>query len=592
MNLLLKLLCLLFPLFSVACTTLPPEDATLVVSNVTVIDPDRRDILPDRDVYLVDDRIAAILPHREERKPGLREIDGRERFLVPGLMDMHVHVAHPMFSDSSLPLFLANGVTGVREMSGDCWEPRGDIFACIDDYRELQAKIENGEQPGPRLLQLSSAIVRGELEAYPPHVPEGAADFVTPDNRREARELVTYLDERGVDFIKTYNWLSADAFHELLDAAAEHDLAVAGHVPLSVSSLDAVRHGLRSIEHARTLPYECSELADSLHAEAQARIDGARNEWYSNVELERQAMETFDLETCDNLMDALAAAGAWYVPTHETREMDAMAGKAAYRDDPRLEFVDPGLLSFWQRDLESTAGKGAEAAAVHQRFFEHGLALTGKAHRIGIRIMAGTDANDTMSIPGFSLHDELEHLAAAGLDEMDVLRTATTNPAEFLGRLDDFGGISAGRKADLVLLERNPLEDIRNTTSIEAVIIDGRVMSRGDLDTLLENVRAAGQRPWWADIAIVDVPASRLASFAGTYRLPSNGLEIVVRLEEGSLHAAAPGMPEVKLYPESPTRFFFREDPTRFEFTEMVDGTPQGLELTWSNGRSEVAQRQ
>lgn len=482
----------LFPILMLGCAADPePREVDLVISSVTVIDPESRSVRPNQDVYIDDGRIVAIDHARPSATySAKRAVHGGNRFLIPGLMDMHVHVAHPMFSSSTLKALLANGVTGVREMSGDCWEPRGEIFACIDDYRELQASIEAGETAGPRLLKISSAVVRGPFERQPPHVPEGAADFVTPSTPEDAREVVALVDERDVDLIKTYNALPRDAYYTLLEEANARGLEVSGHIPFPVSVVEASKRGHRSIEHAKALPWACSRFGDELVDMANRVLSGERIRTPGDIERDRKIMESFDLAKCNAVMQTLVENDTYYVPTHETREMDARASEESYRNDPRMQYVPAQLQGFWKNDLERTGSASTEAIDTFRRFFDYGLMVTRLAHSAGVKVMAGTDANDTMSFPGFSLHDELVHLSKAGLQPMDVLRAATTVPADYLGAQDRFGGVSVGKQADLVLLDADPLADIGNTTSIAAVILDGRLLERDDLDALLEDAKA------------------------------------------------------------------------------------------------------
>ena len=185
---------------------------------------------------------------------------------------------------------------------------------------------------------------------------------------------------------------------------------------------------------------------------------------------------------------ALAATGVYYTPTHVTREMEARADEPAYRADPARKYVPGKRNAAWEIDLDETSGLPHEQRVALDGFFQHGLRITGLAHRAGVPIMVGTDANDTMIVPGYSLHRELRLLAAAGLSNMDVLRAATTVPAAYLGRAEDLGGIGVGMTADMVLLRQDPLVEIGNTASVETVIAGGRVYTRAQLDALLEAV--------------------------------------------------------------------------------------------------------
>jgi imidazolonepropionase-like amidohydrolase len=173
--------------------------------------------------------------------------------------------------------------------------------------------------------------------------------------------------------------------------------------------------------------------------------------------------------------------------------MEARADDEVYRQDRSRKYIMPMRDKSWEKDLTETAALPSEEKRHLKSFFLHGLKITGLAHRAGVRIMTGTDANDTMIVPGFSLHREFELLASAGLPPMEVLRASTTVPAKYLKRAD-LGGISAGKEADLVLLRRNPLEDIRNAAAIESVIANGRLYDRAALDALLAQVEQMARR--------------------------------------------------------------------------------------------------
>lgn len=473
---------------SASCSRAPSGDearaASLVISDVTVIDPSARAVLQGRDVYLVDDQIAAIVEAGAEAPyTAVRTLDGAGRFLTPGFIDMHVHMGiHPALARASGPLFIANGVTCVREMSSDCWEPRRAYDICIDDMRAFAEAVEAGEILGPRLYQLSSAFVRGA--SYKQDLPAGAPTFVHPANEDEARRLARYLKERGVDFIKPYSSLSPAAYAALAQEAKGLALPLAGHAPLSVTSIEAALSGQRSIEHARALLYDCSDFGPIYRASAL----GAPPNDETRL---RETIEQFNPDRCAYVLRTLAEYDVYYVPTHETREMEARAADPDYTADPRRRYVPPLLWDgVWAHDLDKTRAATPEVAHLFDQFYEHGLKVTKLAFDAGVPILVGTDANDTMAFPGFSFHDEMTHLAKAGLQPMDILHAATTQAAEYLGRENEIGGVKAGMKADLVLLAADPLEDISNTSAIEAVVFNGDVFERSALDAVLAEVAA------------------------------------------------------------------------------------------------------
>ena len=275
-------------------------------------------------------------------------------------------------------------------------------------------------------------------------------------------------------------------------------MAVGGHVPFAAGSLGAARAGYRSIEHARDLLYDCSRFGPEFRrreeAVATAQPGATRPK---NLERLRRTVVEYDPALCGDFLKRLAATGVYYVPTHVTREMEARASDPVYRNDPARKYILPERNRKWEADLQESAAVPAAERDALGRFFEHGLRITGLAHRAGVSLMAGTDASDTMIVPGFSLHRELFLLRRAGLSPMDVLRAATTTPARYLGRAD-LGGIAAGQRANLVLLRANPLDDIRFTATIDAVIAQGQLYDRAALDALLRNVEGSA-RPNPAD---------------------------------------------------------------------------------------------
>jgi hypothetical protein len=460
----------------------------LVIQNVTVIDPETQRVLPARSVYVDAGKIISVRP--AARSSGLiarRTISGKGRFLIPGLMDMHAHLFLPEAPKSSLNLLLANGVTSIREMSSDCWAAAGVTEGCIASYRKLQSDIRAGRVVGPDLVALTSPMIMGPTRLK---LPEGTPSFVTPVTPGEGTLATQELTKRGVDLIKTHDSIPFPAFQAIMQEAKRTSQRVGGHIPFRAGSVGAAELGYASIEHARDLLYDCSRFgAEFRRREADFAEGVAGSARPPNLERLTRTVTEFDSNLCLKMLSRLARTGVYYVPTHVTREMEALAADPAYRADPSRKFIMPDRNARWEDDLADTAKLPANERSALAAFYRHGLRITGLAHQAGVPIMAGTDLNDTMITPGFSLHRELRLLHEAGLSNMAVLRAATTVPAAYLARSKDLGGISAGKQADLVLLRLNPLKDISNTRAIEAVINDGRVLSRAELDDLLNEVR-------------------------------------------------------------------------------------------------------
>jgi imidazolonepropionase-like amidohydrolase len=472
----------------------PLQRVSLAVTNVTVIDPESRRVLPSRTIFIEGDRIVAVLPAAQPSPfAAAQSIDGSGKFVIPGLMDMHFHLFLPEPTAPSLNLLLANGVTGIREMAGDCWEAAGSTKGCIQHYRVLREQIRSGAVAGPDIVRIASPMVMGRSRVK---LPEGVPDFVLPSTPEQGRETVRRLHARGADLVKTHDSIPTAVFAAMMDEARKLGMEVGGHVPFRAGSVGAARMGYKSIEHARDPLYDCSRYGVEFRQTEADFADGkpGSKRPESVVRLSR-TVDEFDPALCRATMSTLAAAGAFYDPTHVTREMEARAGEANYRADPTLKYVMPQRRKNWDADLKDTAAKPPAEVAALNKFFRHGLVVTGFAHRAGVPIMAGSDANDTMIVPGFSLHREFGLLRQAGLSTMDVLRSATTVPAAYLGQTDRYGGVSPGKEADLVLLNANPLDAIANTADIFAVVANGKSYDRAHLDALLAEVEAMARAP-------------------------------------------------------------------------------------------------
>jgi imidazolonepropionase-like amidohydrolase len=461
-----------------------PVPVALAIENVTVIDPETKRVMPGRSVYVDGGRIVAVAPASGRgRYIAAKSVEGTGRFLMPGLMDMHVHLFLGEPPSGTMNLLLANGVTGIREMSSDCWEIAGVKDGCVAEYKALQARVARGEAPGPELLRLTGTMVMGPASLK---VPAGVDPFIAPANPEDARRLARYFKGRGVDIVKTHDSIPRDVFFALMGEARRLGLEVSGHVPFGAGAAAAAEGGYGSIEHARDLLYDCSRYGPALRragGDFADRRPGAAKP--ANLDRLRSTVAGHDPSLCAAALGRIARTGAYYVPTHVTREMEALAADPSYRRDPRRKYIPIARDKAWEADLTETAALPEAEREALDAFFRHGLLITGLAHRAGIPVMAGTDANDTMIVPGFSLHRELGLLVRAGLTPMDALRAATSVPAAYLGRSATLGGIAPGKEADLVLLRANPLVDIANAAAVEAVISDGRLFDRLMLDALL-----------------------------------------------------------------------------------------------------------
>jgi cytosine/adenosine deaminase-related metal-dependent hydrolase len=427
---------------------------------------------PDYTVLVNGNRIAYAGPAASAEIPvGARVIDGRGKFLIPGLWDMHVHGFVYVFSDFAGPLMIANGVTGARDMG-----------YYVDTTLRWRADIAAGREVGPRL-------VVGVRVDGPVNKARFVSHVVTEEDGVRAVDTLTRRKDRSprADFIKTYSWVPRAAYFGIAREAAKLGVPFAGHVPYSVSVVEASNAGQRSIEHEDDLMRACTSkdsvmravFGDTAALGAADQLDQIR----SQAKLIRESQ---DPARCRAVIATLARNRTWVTPTLVVYQPYAHAFDSA-SIHPELARYVPGLVQGgWLKRASSLAR--ADTMVVRSYF---SFGRTRDLRDAGVKLLAGTDMPQAFVYPGFSLHQELELLVNSGLTPLEALRTATYNPAEYLNALDSLGTVEKGKLADLVLLEANPLTDIRNTRRISTVIANGRVFDAAARRDLLNHVETA-----------------------------------------------------------------------------------------------------
>ncbi|MCL4864845.1 MAG: amidohydrolase family protein [Gemmatimonadales bacterium] len=467
----------------------------LVIRGVSVVDVERGRVDAGRTVVIRGNRIVAVQPAGQAVPAGARLLDGTGKYLIPGLWDMHAHLSlsgNPLRVE--LPLFVANGVTGVRVMSAD--RPNADttLTPGLDQHRQAQAGIAAGQVTGPRLMALASWAVNG-----PASIPAEMPAFYGARTAEDGARLARHFQARGFDFVKIYNAIPREGYFGLAAEARRLGLPFAGHEPQGLSAIEISNAGQASLEHSRIFLFNCFPGADSLRRGLLGDLSGTARR--------RRMVDEYDPAICAEVFRTFARNGTWITPTHGTRRMDAMADDSAYRADPRMAYIPLPQQLRWRTDADGmVAGDPSpEGRRSYLDFYRKGLELTRDAYRAGVPVMVGTDAGDSFVFPGSTVHDEMAELVRAGLTPAEALRAATLAGATFLGVTADHGTVQPGRMADLVLLDGNPLDAIANTRRIDAVIFDGRVLDRAALDALLDRVASyarptAQQRLWAAAI--------------------------------------------------------------------------------------------
>lgn len=355
----------------------------------------------------------------------------------------------------------------------------------------LRKEIEEGDLLGPR-MEIAGSILDG-----PKPIWQGSTAI---SNEREARRAVIGTKQEGYDFVKVYALLRREAYFAIADEAKKQNIPFAGHVPHFVSPIEASDAGQKSIEHLTGILAACSSRDEQLRKQLVNAFSNLRPGQRLPSPtilrpLTRQMLETFSTEKAKTVFARFKQNNTWQCPTFTVLRSGAFRNDPDFRDDPRLKYMPAQLRRSWDptNDFRFRSGTTQDfqlARSVYKKQIE----LAGLMHRAGVKFIAGTDVLNPFCFPGFSLHDELAILVEAGLSPMEALQTATLNPARFLGKEKDFGTIAEGKIADLVLLEGDPLADIRNTTKINSVVVNGRLLDRNALDQRLTQVQALAQK--------------------------------------------------------------------------------------------------
>ena len=445
---------------------------SFALAHVTVIDMTGAPPQSDMTVVVTGNRIATLGPSRAVRIPkGGLTLDATGKFLIPGLWDMHVHAAWSSELPTFGPLFLVNGVTGVREMWGS-----------LDLVASARIRLAQHRLTEPRF------IASGQVLDGSPPIWEGS---IALSSAEQARRVVDSLHAVGADFIKVYNLLPREVYTAIVAEAKRLHMPVVGHVPVAVGALAASTAGQRSIEHLTDILLSCSTHETALRAALLAAFDKPRDSLRALGRRQQpELLDTYNSDKCQALAAQFLHDSTWQVPTLTVLRAFAHLDDSVFTSDPRLQYMSRETRDGWhpRNDFRFKTMTAADFART-KRIYAKQVELVGLLHRAGVPILAGTDVLNPYCFPGFSLHDELGLLVEAGLTPMEALQAATRNPAIFLKATDSLGTIAAGKLADLVLLDADPIADIHNTTKINAVILDGQLLDQAARQRLLDFVR-------------------------------------------------------------------------------------------------------
>jgi len=425
-------------------------DTTAFV-NVNVIPMTSEQVLPNVTVIVEDGSIEAIGGVADTPVPRhARVVDGTDRYLMPGLAEMHGHVpgASSDSLDRVLALFLANGVTTVRGMLGQ------------PSHLDLRSAIANGETLGPRLFT-SGPSFNGR----------------SVDGTEQAGRMVREQAEAGYDFLKIHPGLSDEEFKAIADTANEVGIPFAGHVPADVGVPMALDAGIATIDH----------LDGYMEALVPADVDPSGGYGgFFGVLLAGVA----EVSRIESIARSTAAAKVWNVPTEALFEhVLSPIEPEVMANWPEMQYMPAETVEQWRESKAEIRAEIARQPELAERAIALRRELIATLHEAGAGLLLGSDSPQIFNVPGFAVHHELRYLVDAGLTPYEALRTGTVNPAVYFGHAGRFGTVTEGVEADLVLLDDNPLEDIASTRRIHGVMVRGRWMDRRELDRTLERWR-------------------------------------------------------------------------------------------------------
>lgn len=471
---------LLSVIISIVLTTSCSEQikGDLIIENVNIIDVNSGDVNKAMDVVIIGDSIASIKEHHNGTYNTSLLIDGTDKYLIPGLWDMHTHTWWG-YKDF-FPLLIAHGVTGIREMFGD-----------IETVKKIRNEIKSGEIIGP-MIYSSGPIVDGKPAMWP-----GSVEADTPE---KGREIVRQQKEAGADFIKVYSFLEKDVYKAIADECKKQGIKFSGHIPVKVTLQEAINSGHHSIEHFYGILEFMSSRREHFYNHQNGIINDSALEHYPDQQ--GFLASTFDLNKLDSVFTILKDKNVWISPTSTVNRSFANINDPEFRNDDRVHYMPDYAISNWDPKKDFRLRNATDEDFENERrWYKKTLSIYKPMLDNGIKFLAGTDYPNPYTFPGFSIHDELQiFVEDAGFTPLEALQTATINPAIFLKKENEFGTIEMGKLASMVLLDKNPLENINNSRSVNAVIISGHYIDGRQLRENLKKIAAQNRLPKIKDV--------------------------------------------------------------------------------------------
>lgn len=486
----LVILLILMSAISTGCLVETDRHQVVLIQNVMVIDTYSGAKTP-MDVLIQGSQITSVQPvvnnaeltNKKRSKAEVqnaRIIDASGLYAIPGLWDMHTHLTfEPALKDRISSLFIVNGITSVRDMGGK-----------LDDILAFKQYMQQQKAMAPT-IRFSGPLIDGFPPVFDGEKKKPAMSVVakTPE---EAIRWVDTLADKGVEVIKPYVMLSPDVFSALVTRAHQHNLKVMGHIPWQMTVPQAVDLGMNGIEHLDGISEACARNAGSLMASKVTIMEAHDNNPHALVPLLLTSLVDQDPDKCAALIQLLVEKKVWITPTLNVFALGTVRfyEQQWHKDS---QYLPVPLQEKWGKQLAQAKMSLEDPTSFLSKLSDHYtpwfMATVKQMHKAGVKLLAGTDATSNIDLPGFSLHDELDLLVQAGLSPLEALQTATIHPAEFFDTEAEQGSIAVGKVADIILLDADPLADIRNSRAINTVISRGQVFERQTLDRVLDSLR-------------------------------------------------------------------------------------------------------
>lgn len=470
----------------ISCEKRETLSGTVLVEDVHVVDVETGELVSNQNVLLQGNKILDIRAADGKVNYEARTvIDAKGKYMIPGLWDMHAHPDDPEVwrmnpkqeeKDRLMPLFVVNGVTGIRDMGGD--------IKLVQRWREL---YQDGKLLAPKIY------AGGPLLDGPNPMWDGSVGINSPE---EAKQVVDSLIAEGVDFLKIYSLLPRETYLAVSAYANEIGFPFVGHVPYTVPPSEAAETGMKSQEHLLEILKECAETPTE---EFMASLQGIDDRIERSNQLNDFRLNTFNTTKADSLYGVFKKYDIWHCPTLSMWHKNAWYEDELQKDGDLVAYLPPYLKAYWTPEhndhLQNREKPGY--IDIKKRLYRLYLDMVDNMNQKGVMLLAGTDVGaNPLCHPGVGVHNELEAFTNAGLTPAEALKTATLNPALFFDIQEKYGTVSVGKIADLVVLSENPLEDINNVRKINVVIRDGQVIDATKIAEIKNSIKTENSYSW------------------------------------------------------------------------------------------------